>query len=275
MIEVQKLHQTVADRVKHLYKIEDSPERQVRATKMSPPKQIGKSAPGAETPQKRPKPDSSPDKEGVQTDSDTIGLHQLLVSFTEEMKANMNDMNNNINALRNEVTSELASLKIKLESWQEEKKIFEEKQKELESRLDRLERERKRKKVVITGLNKGSGSAKAAVNSMLKESLKSTTEVADAFEIKLRTGQAKIIAEFSTMDDKMAVMREKKSLPDKVFINDDLIAKDQFLQYKAREFVKSLGKEKKVAKIRTGSVQVDEVTYVWEEQAQSFVTRKN
>ena len=227
----------------------------------------------ASKPQKRQKPDSSP--QTVDASGETMELHALLISFTREMGAKMNEMNNNISALREDVTNELVTLKLSLETWQVEKKAILDKQKELEVRLDRLEREGKRKKVVISGLAKGTGSAKTAVNSLIKESLKLPTEVGDAFEIKLRSGQTKIIAQFKSMDDKLKVMREKKALPKNVFINDDLIARDQFLQFKAREFVKTLGHGKKEVRVRTGAVQVDGTAYVWEEQSQSFVPRKN
>ena len=122
---------------------------------------------------------------------------------------------------------------------------------------------------------KGPGSAKAAVNTLFQEKLNVTTEVSDAFEIKLKTGKTKIIAKFDSYEDKIAVMKAKKSLPDGIFINDDLIAKDQFLQYKAREFVKSLGSGRKDVRIRTGTVLVDGTSYAWEESSQRFIERKN
>ena len=49
---------------------------------------------------------------------------------------------------------------------------------------------------------------------MFREKLKLTTEVSDAFEIT--TGQTKIIAQIDSFEDKIAVMREKKYVPDRI-----------------------------------------------------------
>ena len=101
---------------------------------MATPKQIGKSVPGVEAPQKRQKPDSSPQAADDQASGETKELHALLISFTREMGAS---------ALREDVTNELPTLKLSLRTWQVEKKVIMDKLKELEARLDRLEREGK------------------------------------------------------------------------------------------------------------------------------------
>ena len=239
---------------------------------MSPPKQSGKGDSGINTILKRAKPDSSPNKGEEDTATDQ---QAMLLSFMKEMNDKMKQLSDNVSSLRTEFTVELATIKASVEGWQEEKKRLTDKQKELESRIDRLERDAKRKKVVITGLLKGSQTAKVAVNALFRDSLKLQTEVTEAFEIKLKSGKTKIIAAFKSFEEKVAVMREKRSLPANIFINDDLIARDQYLQFKAREFVKSMGPGQKEVKIRRGSVLVNGTAYSWDESSECFVERKN
>lgn len=153
---------------------------------MSPPKQSGKGDSGINTILKRAKPDSSPNKGEEDTATDQ---QAMLLSFMKEMNDKMKQLNDNVSSLRTEFTVELATIKASVEGWQEEKKRLTDKQKELESRIDRLERDAKRKKVVITGLLKGSQTAKVAVNALFRDSLKLQTEVTEAFEIKLKSGK--------------------------------------------------------------------------------------
>ena len=153
---------------------------------MSPPKQSGKGDSGINTTLKRAKPDSSPNKGEEDTATDQ---QAMLLSFMKEMNDKMKQLNDNVSSLRTEFTVELATIKASVEGWQEEKKRLTDKQKELESRIDRLERDAKRKKVVITGLLKGSQTAKVAVNALFRDSLKLQTEVTEAFEIKLKSGK--------------------------------------------------------------------------------------
>ena len=58
----------------------------------------------------------------------------------------------------------------------------------MEDRLDRIERDGKRNKIVIRGFEKGTRPAKEAVDDLLKEKLEITARVAEAYEIKLKSG---------------------------------------------------------------------------------------
>lgn len=56
----------------------------------------------------------------------------------------------------------MISLKTAMDNWQEKKAVIE-KQKRLEDRLNRIERDGKRNKIVIRGFEKGTRPAKEAV----------------------------------------------------------------------------------------------------------------
>lgn len=198
-----------------------------------------------------------------------------------EILAEIKSVNSNIDQLRADFTKEINTLNNKLNtaisSWQQEKAKLFSKQSELENRLDRLERQEKRNSVVITGLNEvvGPGKVKSAVSDLFTNKLGVDVSINDAFQIKLKSGKTKVIAKLNSFDDKRSIMSSKKSLPKDIFVDDDLISKDQFLRFKAREFVRGIRKEGMNIKFRTGTVIIDGVLHAWEEESQTFVMRKN
>lgn len=215
---------------------------------------------------KRPKPDSSP---GIEDPS--------IADMVKSLAQQMNIMNDNITGLRTEMNIELTRINEAMGNWQEEKKSILEKQAELESRLERLERQGRKKKVVISGMPevKGEMTTSSAVNAMLKDKLASTVSVCDAYTIRMKSGHSKIIAEFRSMEDKISIMKNKKSLPQGIYVNDDLTPKDQHQRFKARELVRSKGAVAKDVKIRSGTVNIDGVLYVWDDEKSEYLSRKN
>ena len=165
-----------------------------------------------------------------------------------------------------------------MECWKEEKAVIVAKQSELEARLDRLERQEKMANIVITGLPVVEGrnpDVRAAVNNLLSTQLQKQTVVQDAYQVKSKSGESKIIAKLPSVADKRTVMAAKGSLPDKIYISDDLIRKDQFVQYKVREYARSQRKNGAEVKLGRGRVFVNGTPHIWDDIAQGFVTRKN
>lgn len=145
--------------------------------------------------------------------------------------------------------------------------------------MDRWERQEKRNNIIITGLKNMQGQSptnvKSAVIDFFTTELQQNVTVIDAFEIKLKSGQSKIIAKIGSFTEKIAIMKTRNLLKENVFFSDDLIKKDQFIQFKAREYAKAARKDNKEAKIGPGKVFIDGIMHVWDETTETFVTRKN
>lgn len=191
-----------------------------------------------------------------------------------------------INGLRSDMSTQLSQINAKIDNiektfaqWSVEKEAIVTKQRELEARLDRIERKEKQQNIIITGMPFIKGNAtqvRTAVNELLAEQMKCPISVTDAFQIRLKSGDSRVIAKLPSMEDKKTVMKAKNALPDKIFIQDDLIRKDQFVQFKAREFAKIQRAQKAgETKIGNGKVFVDGVPFIWNEDTQTFVSRKN
>ena len=92
-----------------------------------------------------------------------------------------------------------------MSEWQKEKAELINKQQELEARLDRMERQDKRTNIVITGIDQIKGKpaeVKSAVNDLLTKQLKCEVQLMDAFQIKTKAGEAKIVARVASVEDK-------------------------------------------------------------------------
>ena len=226
-------------------------------------------------PEKRSKPDSSPNPTEAEAECSTTQLERLFANLSSQINGKMDEMNQNLASLREEITGEMAKLKQVVEEFKEEKQQMVLKQSALESRIEQLERAAKRNKIVISGLDRKGVAPVEAVNNLLSEQLKVTARVKDAFEVKKKSGKSIIVASFNAFEDKIETMKEKSKLPKDIYINNDLTAREQFLNYKAREFLKSLNTENRPVKIRTGLVHVGNTTYAWDEQAQSYAEQKN
>lgn len=198
----------------------------------------------------------------------------------EMMFAEIRSLNRSVEQWKGQMSTELAVMNNKIDGiitgWQQDKASITAKQNELEARLDRIERGEKKQNIVITGLPSINepGRVKSAVDDLFAKHLKQSAVITDAFQIKLQSGDTKIIARLANMEEKTKIMKAKKSLPNNVYINDDLIKNDRILRGKARQFAKSVAGPGQVIRVRTGSVWVDSIQYVWDEPAQTFV-RKN
>lgn len=191
-------------------------------------------------------------------------INKTMVDMQREAKGEMRLLNQSIDT--------------KFGNWQAEKAEIVRKQSELESRIDQLERQAKRNSVIVTGLPlTDSRNAKSAVNDLFCKQLGVDVTVTEAFAVKMKSGDTKIIAKMCSFEDKMNVMKNKSkgTKLGKIFISDDMIRKDQYVQFKARQFAKDMRAMNKEAKVGHGRVFVDGTVHIWDEGGETFINRKN
>lgn len=149
--------------------------------------------------------------------------------------------------------------------------------KELHTRVERLERDQKRKNIVIEGLSPPANAhkLKTTVEEFLSSHVKESITVTDAYQFKLKSGDTKIVARLGSNDQKSQVMRSKKSLPKNIYINDDLSKEDRIMRAKGRHFAKEIAAKGDRVQIRTGTVSINETMYKWNDEAGTFAATKN
>lgn len=208
----------------------------------------------------------------------TMDIAAAVEAITKSMLEMKIEFGSQISELKDSFNKSLES---KFGTWQQDKAQIIQKQTELENRIDQLERQQKRNNIVITGLNSVAGdtrNAKTIANDLFTKEMQQTVSCLEAFQMKTKNGQTKIIAKMCTLEDKLRVMKSSRdSIKDgkKIFLSDDLIKKDQFMMFTARKFRDQAKNENKEAKIAYGKVFVNGVAHVWDAEAQTFVNRKN
>lgn len=201
------------------------------------------------------------------------------------MNTKLSDMSQDMKDLKSEMNGKLENLsnqmETKFEEWQQEKKELCNKQQELENRIDQLERRQKRANIVITGLvvNDSRAPIRSQVEKLFHDRLGQNIGVSEAFNIRTKAGKNKVIATIRSLEEKSVVMKNKKLLQmdngDKIYVDDDQIRKDEIINYNARQFARKMRESGKEASAYKKTVYVNNVVHVWDEQANTFVNRKN
>lgn len=203
---------------------------------------------------------------------------------SERMGKDMEDVKDLIKGLAEKFTlmdqnlnQRLDRLEKKFDAWEEEKTEIRNRQDALEARLERMERQTKRNNVVITGLPlQKERPARMVTKEFFKEKLNQEAPVIDAFYVKTRGG-TKIVAKMASSDDKVAIMKSKRGASglEKVYIDDDLTKREEFIQFKARELKKSLKAQGQEAKVGFQKVYAGDKLFMWNEEINEFKERKN
>lgn len=250
-----------------------TPAKRVREPPTTPSAYTSKKMKGLQrTPQKPSSASTSTPNDG--------GLAEAIRKLTSSIET----MSSDVQQLRVDFNTKFdglsAAVTSRFEKWEEEKAVLVNNQTELMNRIDQLERNQKRPNIVVTGLERDTElSARETVEQLFREKVSDDIVVASAYKINMKNGSSKFIATMRSVEDKITVMKGKaKLLSDggkKVFVADDLIKKDEFVQFQARSFAKKMSAENKEAKVAFKRVYVDNVAHIWDENSQTFVNRKN
>lgn len=214
---------------------------------------------------------------------------ESLASVILKINGTLSAIQCDMQEMRLEFNGKLDQLGIQMsnrfEQWEKEKLEIVNCQAALETRMDQLERKQKRANIVITGLPANSNndlSTKNYIEQLFTDNLGLNLKVTDAFQIKTKDSKGKVIATMGSVEDKTAVLKNKKLLSQskgmssqKIFVQDDLIKKDEMIQFRAREFARKMKGENKDVRIGFKKVYVDKVLHIWDEKEETFVNRKN
>lgn len=207
-------------------------------------------------------------------------LTEMLSTFMKDIKKEVVKIQTEVAEIRGEVSDikngmalnnvELQNLKEEIRFDQENRKLdykeTERKFEEMEIRLEKLEREKIKNNLVISGIKidtEDKETLKVATKNFIKEALNADVEIKDAYKI----GDKRCIVEMENMKDKAEILRNKAKLRGKdVFIDSDLTLKERKIQKQLREMAKiEKGKGAKV-KVRYQKLIVDGKLMVWDEK---------
>lgn len=145
---------------------------------------------------------------------------------------------------------------------------------ELNQRVEKLEREQRRKKIVITGIDCQTKSVAAGIKEAMKNAGGTGVDLQDVREIKTNNNKTKFLATCATLDDKQMVMLVKRKLKldgKPIYINDDLTPEEQAVQYKARLFANEQRTSGKKAAVAYRKVWIEGVCHQYDEEVDMFL----
>lgn len=153
------------------------------------------------------------------------------------------------------------------EEWSEEKKIIEKRLTDLEWMNERVDRQNRKKNIIIKGLSEGKKMVEQDVEKFIEEALRIEVKIKRVSEIKTKGKNKWMLAELESWEQKKEVMEKKKNLEKSVRIEDDLTKKEREIQEKLRVIARE-EREKGDVKVRIGykKIFLKQKWYWWNER---------
>jgi len=153
------------------------------------------------------------------------------------------------------------------EVWVREKESIERRLEILEWEKEKKERERRRNNITIRGVDKwGENNLEQEVKEFIKEYLELEVEIGKAFKLRIGGGRYIVVAMLENWEQKRDIMRKKRELKERIFIDDDLTKKEREMQGYLREKAKEEKVKGNRAKIGYAKIWVNDKCYWWNER---------
>ena len=110
------------------------------------------------------------------------------------------------------------------EEWEREKKLLG-RIRRIEEVKDRAVREKRRRNIIIKGVDWNEGSNEEPVKEFIREKVKIGAEVKRTHMISVGDKNTIIVATMKSMEEKIRIIKEKSKLKNGVYIDDDLTKK--------------------------------------------------
>ncbi|KAJ3644289.1 hypothetical protein Zmor_026955 [Zophobas morio] len=159
-------------------------------------------------------------------------IKQLLKEWNTQLKEELKTIREELKQARDQLQEQNQEIKDKHEEWKRAKEEMGKTMDEVESQLDRMEREKRMNKVMMMGLEIGTGEQKQImekVTKILKEEAKVESKVKSAYKISEKV----YVVEFENREEKINVMKNLKG--SSVYINDDLTKTERKIQIKIKQ----------------------------------------
>ncbi|KAJ3646455.1 hypothetical protein Zmor_024043 [Zophobas morio] len=191
---------------------------------------------------------------------------QLLNEWNTQLKEELKTIREELKQTRDQLQGQNQEIRDKYEEWKRAKEEMGKRVGEVESQLDRMEREKRRNKVVMMGLDIETGEQKqiiGKVTKFLEEKVKVESKVKSAYKIAEKV----YVVEFENREEKINVMKSKKNLKgSSIYINDDLTKTERKIQNKIKEEATKERNKGKVVRMGYKKLTVDGRNFKWNEE---------
>lgn len=223
----------------------------------------------------------TPPKQKKEADINMEEIKELLLQMRKEIKEDMEGIKNEIKSEIGEIRKDVKDLRREIEQSneevmqikadmngvkakrQEERKEVIEKLGKVEERLERLERDKIRNRLVLTGIdmrNDDENKLKEGVEQMIEREMKIKVEVKKAYKLSPK----RYIVEMNKWEDKIMLLKEKVRLRGSdIYLESELTLKEREIQKKIRDIAREEKKKGAVVRVRYQSLQVNGRTFAW------------
>lgn len=168
-------------------------------------------------------------------------MQDLIGQHTSSINLKMEKLEEKIEAAEYNLSK---SLEAKINELQGEITVLKSQNASLAQKIERMDREQRKNKIMISDLKTGKDNVQKAVSEALVKAGVQAVTLKDIREIKSKTGSVKFIGTCDSIEDKTRIKSVKKRLTHQgapFYINDDLTPIEAEIQYHLRKYADSLG----------------------------------
>ena len=160
------------------------------------------------------------------------------------------------------------------EEWEREKKDLLGRIRRIEEEKDRAEREKRRKNIVIKGVDWKEGNNEGTVKEFIREKMKIGAEIERTHMIRVGNKNTIIVATMKSMEEKIRIMKEKRKLEKGIYIDDDLTREEREIQQRIRRIDRVRREEGECVKIGYKKLKIENRWYRWNENEERLEEEK-
>lgn len=199
----------------------------------------------------------TPDK-GKQSEDKLEKIFQMMISLSEDIKEMKQE--------QKKYNEEILKLKVENENTKKENAELKKEINMINEKIDTMERERRKKNVIVQGLTINStdqNTLKDTMNTFVKKELDIDINVRSARKL----GQKTCLLELDNIDEKYRVMQNKSKLrnirTERIYINDDMTKTERDIQGTIRKIAKQEKIKGKKVIIGYQKLVIDEQEWKW------------
>lgn len=202
----------------------------------------------------------------------------LIIEMIKELKADSNQIKAEQEACRREmerIGAENKRLREEIRELKEENREMQERFTEVNRKVDLLEREKRKKNIVIQGMNMEmieTNVLRETVERMIRKDMELEVQIRKAYKM----GEKTCLIEFEKEEDKEKVMKNKYKLREnrngKIYINNDETKKEREKGKQMRKIAKEQRDKGKAVKIGYNKLTVDGKIWKWNEEREILET---
>lgn len=166
----------------------------------------------------------------------------------------------------------------KEEEWKAEKKELETKIATLEDIFEQMDKEKRKKNIIMSGLQGEGESTKTEVEKIIKEKMGLEPKIKEAYLIGKGGQKKRAVVKLSEWKDKMEILKNKTKLKgSRIDIDSDLTLREMKIQATIREGARKVRNNENFVKVGYKKLIVNRDSYVWnnQENCLQLVKEKN